>query len=186
MVALGSLWLPLVLSAVFVFIVSSVIHMLLPYHKSDFKQVPNEDALRDAMRPHAPPPGEYVFPYATSMKEMETPEFVAKLEQGPVAFMTVLPNGKQGMGGQLAQWFVYSLIVSLFAGYVASHAVGPNDDYLAVFRYVGAVAFAGYSLGLLQNSIWYRRAWGTTLKSVFDGLIYACVTAGTFGWLWPS
>lgn len=186
MVALGSLMVPILVSAVFVFIVSSVIHMVLPYHKSDFAGVPNEDALRDAMRPHAPPPGEYVLPYATSMKEMETPQFVAKLEQGPVAFMTVLPNGKQGMGGQLAMWFVYCAIVSLFAGYVASHAVPAGGHYLAVFRFVGAVAFTGYSLALLQNSIWYRRAWSVTLKSVFDGLIYACVTAGTFGWLWPG
>jgi hypothetical protein len=186
MVALSALWLPILLSAVFVFVVSSVIHMLLPYHKTDFKQVPNEGALMDAMRPVQVPPGEYVLPYATSMKEMETPEFVAKLEQGPVAFMTVLPNGKQGMGRQLAQWFAYSIIVSVFAGYIANHAVAAGGDYLAVFRFVGAVAFTGYSLALLQNSIWYRRAWSTTLKSVFDGLIYAMVTAGTFGWLWPS
>jgi len=186
MVALSSLVVPILVSAVFVFIVSSVIHMVLPYHKSDFKGVPNEGALRDAMRPHAPPPGEYVLPYATSMKEMETPEFVAKLEQGPNVFMTVLPNEKPGMGGQLAMWCGYCAIGSLFAGYVASHAVPAGGHYLAVFRFVGAVAFTGYGLALLQNSIWYRRAWSVTLKSVFDGLIYACVTAGTFGWLWPS
>jgi hypothetical protein len=186
MVALGSLWLPIVVSAVFVFIVSSIIHMLLPYHKSDFAKLPNEREIMDAMRPHAPPPGEYAMPFPSSMKEMSSPEFVEKLNQGPVAFMTVMPNGQQGMGGQLTLWFVYSLIVSLFAGYVASHAVPAGGDYLAVFRFVGAVAFTGYSLALLQNSIWYRRPWSTTLKSVFDGLIYACVTAGTFGWLWPS
>jgi hypothetical protein len=34
-------------------------------------------------------------------------------------------------------------------------------------------------------SIWYSRAWINTIKSTIDGLIYALLTAGTFGWLWP-
>jgi hypothetical protein len=54
-----------------------------------------------------------------------------------------------------------------------------------VFRLVGTAAFMGYSLALLQHSIWYKRNWGTTLKSVFDGLLYGLLTAGVFGWLWP-
>jgi len=46
--------------------------------------------------------------------------------------------------------------------------------------------FGGYALALLQNSIWYKRAWNFTLKSMADGLVYALLTAGTFGWLWPA
>lgn len=42
------------------------------------------------------------------------------------------------------------------------------------------------ALALLQNSIWYKRKWSSTLKSMADGLVYALVTAGTFGWLWPA
>jgi hypothetical protein len=29
------------------------------------------------------------------------------------------------------------------------------------------------------------RSWIRTLKSMFDGLIYALLTASVFGWLWP-
>jgi hypothetical protein len=54
-----------------------------------------------------------------------------------------------------------------------------------VFRVVGTTAFMGYALGLWQMSIWYKRSAVTTLKSTFDGLVYACLTAGAFGWLWP-
>ncbi len=50
----------------------------------------------------------------------------------------------------------------------------------------GAIAFTGFSLALMQNSIWYKRSWATTFKFMFDGLIYALFTAGIFGGLWPS
>ncbi len=186
MVSLMSLWLPILLSAVFVFVVSSFIHMALKYHRTDFGKLPNEDQVMDALRPFGIPPGDYVVPYAGSTDVMKTPEFTEKVSKGPVAFMTVLENGPFAMGESLVMWFLYSVVVSVFAAYIAGHALDPGVDYRAVFRFVGAVAFAGYGLALLQNSIWYKRNWAATLKSVFDGLVYAFVTAGTFGWLWPG
>ena len=117
---------------------------------------------------------------------MKSPEFVEKANRGPVAFMTVMPNGIPGMGKSLVQWFLYCAAVSFFAAYIAGRALGPSVEYLSVFRFVGATAFMGYAVALWQNSIWYRRPWSTTLKSTFDGLVYALFTAGTFGWLWPG
>jgi hypothetical protein len=186
MVSVMSLWLPILLSAVFVFVVSSVIHMLLPYHRSDFGKVPSEDDVMDALRRFDIPPGEYVIPCAGSPEAMKSPEFLDKTKKGPVAFMTVLPSGPPAMGKQLIQWFVYCVVVGIFAAYIASRAVAPGGDYLAVFRFVGCTAFLCYAVALWQNSIWYRRAWSTTLKSTFDSLVYALFTAGTFGWLWPG
>lgn len=186
MISIITLWLPILLSAVFVFIASSIIHMLLPYHRSDYGKVTREDEMMDALRPFNIPPGDYVVPRATTSEEMKSEEFKAKADKGPVIFMTVQPNGIPGMAGNLIQWFLYSVIVSIFAAYIAGRALSPGEEYLSVFRFAGATAFAGYSLGLLQNAIWYGRSWSSTLKSVFDGLIYALLTAGTFGWLWPQ
>ncbi len=186
MVTIPALWLPILLAAVAVFIVSSVIHMLLKYHQSDFSKVEAEDAVMNALRPFRIPPGDYVLPYCGSTKRMNEPDFIEKMNKGPIAFMTVLPNGKPGMATNLVQWFVYCLIVGVFAAYVAGRALEPGAHYLAVFRMAGVTAFAGYGLALLQNSIWYKRNWSSTLKSVFDALVYALVTAGVFGWLWPA
>lgn len=185
MVSVLSLWLPILLSAVLVFVVSSIIHMVLPYHHNDFKKVQDEDRVMDALRPFNIPPGEYVIPNAGGPAGMKTPEFQEKVTKGPVAFMTVLPSGMPTMGASLVQWFVYSIIVGVFAAYMSGRALGPGADYLAVFRFAATAAFLGYTLALWQNSIWYKRAWSTTLKSTFDGLVYAFVTAGAFGWLWP-
>lgn len=185
MITLDMLWLPILLSAVFVFLVSSVIHMALPWHKGDYSKVPNEDKVMDALRPFAIPPGDYMMPRASSMKDMGSPEFTEKMKKGPVMIFTVVPNGPATMGKSLALWFLYSVLVGFFAAYLTGRTLAAGADYLEVFRYIGTTAFLGYSLALLQTSIWYRRAWSTTIKSMIDGLIYALVTAGVFGWLWP-
>lgn len=186
MVPVLSLWLPILLSAVLVFLLSFIIHTVLSYHAGDLRPVPNEAGVMAALRPFALPPGDYMMPRARDSKEMRTPEYQEKLRQGPVAMMTVYPNGPFAMGGSLAQWFVYCVVIGVVAAYVAGRALGPGEPYLEVFRFAGVTAFAGYALALPQASIWFRRSWGTTLRSMFDGLVYGLVTAGVFGWLWPS
>jgi len=185
MVSMISLWMPIVLSAVAVFMASSVIHMLLTYHRSDFKGLAAEDDVMSALREANIPPGDYIMPHCENPKDAQKPEFLAKVNQGPVAILTVTADGYE-MGKRLALWFVYCLVVSTFAAYISGRALGPDAHYLTVFRFVGAAAFGGYALALLQNSIWWSRAWSSTLKSMFDGLVYAMVTAGIFGWLWPA
>lgn len=185
MTGLTALWLPILLSAVFVFVVSSVIHMASPWHKDDYPKMPNEDKVRDALRPLAIPPGDYMVPRPQGMAEMKSPAFAEKLKQGPVVMFTVMQNGPTSMGRNLSLWFVYSLAVSVFAAYITGRALSQGSPYLSVFRFAGCTAFIGYSLALWQMSIWYQRAWSITIKSTIDGLIYALLTAGTFGWLWP-
>lgn len=185
MVPVMSLWLPIVLSAAIVFAASSIIHMVLPIHRGDWRKLPNEDAVLETFRRLNIPPGDYVAPRPASPQAMKAPEFLAKMKAGPVLIMTVAPGGPPSMTRSLALWFVYSIVVGIFAAYIAGRALAPGTRYLEVFRFAGCTAFLGYSLALLQNSIWYKRNWGATLRSVFDGLVYGLLTAGTFGWLWP-
>jgi hypothetical protein len=184
-VPLSSLVLPILISAVIVFVVSSIIHMVLPLHRNDWRPVPSEEEAQAALRALSLPPGDYALPRAASPATLKDPAFLQKMTKGPVVLMTVLPPGPPAMGASLALWFGYSLLVGVFAAYVAGRALEPGAHYLAVFRFVGVTAFLGYSLALLQNSIWYKRNWGATLRSMTDGLVYALLTAGTFGWLWP-
>jgi hypothetical protein len=185
MTFLQILWLPILLSAVFVFVASSIVHMVLPWHKSDFRKLPEEDKVMDALRPFATPPGEYMVPMCSRREEMKSPEFAEKLGKGPVMLLTVMPNGPFAMGRSLTLWFLYLVVVSFFTSYVTWHALAAGADYLKVFRFAGATAFLSYSAAVWPMSIWYRRSWCTALKDTFDGLIYAGLTAGTFGWLWP-
>ena len=186
MVSIASLWVPILVAAVLVFIVSAIIHMVLPYHRNDFARVPSEDDVMDALRKFEIPSGEYVIPCAGSPEAMRSEEFQAKANKGPVAFMTVMEPGPPAMGASLIQWFLYSIAVGVFSAYVAGLALGPGAPYMEVFRYVSTVAFLCYAVALWQNSIWYKRKWSTTAKNTFDGLVYALLTAGAFGWLWPA
>jgi hypothetical protein len=184
-VPIMSLWIPILLSAVFVFVASFILHMVLPFHRNDLRKLAKEDEVMAALRGFNIPPGDYAIPCAGSSQAMNTPEFKAKLARGPVAFMTIGPGRSPSMARPLALWFVYSVVVSIFAAYITGRALAPGIVYLQVFRFAGCAAFLGYSMALAQHSIWYQRDWGTTIRSMIDGLIYGLLTAGTFGWLWP-
>ena len=186
MVALMDLWLPVVLSAVLVFVASSIIHMVLPYHRGDYGRLPNGAGVMEAMRKEGVGPGNYAFPCPGSAKEMRSPEMLKKYEQGPVGFLNVLPSGAPAMGKNLIQRFVFCLVIGFLTAYLAGRTLGPGSDYLQVFRVAGTVAFLGYAGAAPIGSIWEGDKWSTTVKNVFDGLVYALLTAGGFGGLWPT
>ena len=184
MTFIAALWLPILASAVIVFIASSIIHMAPLWHRGECPALPDQDRLQDALRPFNLQPGEYMLPRAKDMKSSQAPEFVEKLNRGPVVIMTVVPNGPMTMSKPLVRWFIYTVVVSIFAAYVAAATLATDAPYLSVFRVAGTTAFIAYAVGLWQQSIWYSRPWPTTLKHTLDGLIYGLLTGGTFGWLW--
>jgi hypothetical protein len=184
MVSIAALLLPILLSAALIFVVSSVIHMFLGYHWNDLRTPAQQDAVLDALRGLNVQPGDYAMPRPDTMKQFRSPEFKAKAERGPLVMMTVSPGGI-AMGKSLLQWFVYLLVVSFCCAYIASRELAAGAPYLSVFRLTGFSAFMGYALALPQASIWYRRNWRMTLVTMFDGLVFALLIGGMFGWLWP-
>lgn len=110
MISVTELWLPILLSAVFVFVASSLLHMVVQIHGGDYKKLPGEDKIMETMRGQGVEPGMYMFPFAGSMKDMGTSEMIDKYNQGPVVWLTVLPNGPMAIGKSLFQWFVYTVV----------------------------------------------------------------------------
>jgi hypothetical protein len=186
MVGLSSLWMPIVVSAVFVFIALSILHMLPGWHKDDMNAVPGEDKVMETLRAMDLQPGDYRFPYGRTVQEMEAPAFVEKMKAGPVGNMSIQPSGETNMGKLLGQWFVYSLVIAAIVAYVTGRTRAQGAPYLEVFRVSGVVTFCCYSVAHWQNWIWWGKSTRFTLTNTVDGLIYALVTAGTFGWLWPK
>jgi len=185
MVPIPALWLPILLSAVVVFIVSSLVHTVLGYHNNDLRKLQDQDGISDALRKFSIPTGSYMLPRADSMKDMRSPEFMARYEKGPVAIMTVFPSARPSMTKSLVLWFVYCLVVGILSAYASGRALGEGASYLAVFRFAGFTSFVCYAVAGWQESIWFARPWSTTIKNTIDGLIYGLLTAGMFGWLWP-
>ncbi len=184
-VTLGTLWLPIVVSAVIVFVASAIIWMGFKFMNADWQMVSGggEDQLREAVRKLNLAPGQYVFPHM--MASADRAAAMKKWEEGPVGVLLLRKPAKFSMGKTLVQGFIWMLVISLFAGYVSSHALERGADYLRVFQVAGSSAFMAHGLGIFPEAIWFGRSWKNAWKTALTGLLYACLVAGTFGWLWP-
>ncbi|MBX3173995.1 MAG: hypothetical protein KF709_06250 [Gemmatimonadaceae bacterium] len=178
------LWVPILAGAAVAFIASALAWTVMPHHRKEYTKLPNEDAVLDAIRAGSPGIGQFAFPYVDDMKEANSPENKAKRERGPYGFLT-LATPAEGMGGMMIQSFVFNAVVATFTAYVASHALQPGADYLAVFRLVGTIGFMAYGLGTVPDSIWFGRPWKAYALHATDALVYGLLMGGVFGWLWP-
>jgi hypothetical protein len=185
MISFAQLWVPILLSAIGVFIASSIVHMLLKFwHMPDYRGFANEDEVRAAIRNGKPEPGMYVVPHC-SMEAMKQPEVKEKFRTGPVGFMILRPSGVPALGKSLVLWFVFCLVVSCFCALV-SLGMPADAGWHRVFHTIGLAAFMAYALSALPMGIWWGQPWKAVAKDAVDGLIYALVTAGVFVWLWPQ
>ncbi len=186
MTTLAALWLPILLAAVAVFIVSSLVHMVLQIHCGDYRKLPNEEAVLAAMRQNGVGAGQFMFPHCNSMKEFGSPEMQAKMKQGPLGTLVVRGPDGCNMGKALGQWFVFCIVVGVFVAYLTGLACAPGADGMRVFRISATVALLGYGFSSVCDSIWKGVSWSTTMKFLFDGLLYAVSTAAVFAWMWPA
>jgi hypothetical protein len=184
--ALLSLWLPILLSAVVVFIISSLIHMVIKWHAGDYGALSNEDAVRAAIRAGNPAPGRYVMPHCKDMKDMGSETMQQKYREGPVGHFTLGPTGVPKMGKFLGQWFVWSLIISVVAAYVATRIYGlhPSRGH-SVAKLIGTITFIAHGFGTVTESIWMMRPWSASAKYILDAALYGVGSGLVFYWLWP-
>lgn len=186
MVSLIQLWLPILLSAAFVFVASSVVHMVLKWHNSDYRKLPDEDGLRAALRKAPPAPGQYFAPHCTDMKQLRDPAMQQKFVEGPVVAVTIRPNGLPTMGKALGQWFALTLLVSFLTAYIAAHTLAAGAAPMQVLRITASIGFLAYATGAIQEGVWMGKPWASVAKYLADALLYAFAGAAAFAWLWPS
>ncbi len=186
MISVFSLWLPIVASAAVVFVVSAMVWMVLPHHKKDFARADDEDGLMDAVRKSVSGAGMVYFPWADG-KEMNTEEYRDKVRAGPVGILRVRdPEAVLDMRASLLKSMVLYLAVSLLVAYVAALGLEPGAPYMSVFKVVSTTAFLSYGFVGFQESVWFGLPGSVAFKHALDGLAYALLTAGIFGWLWPA
>jgi len=186
MVPLTALWLPILLSGVIVFFVSAAVWMVMPHHKNDFAPAADQDTLMDAVRSSTPGPGMYYFPWVTD-GDQNSPEYREKARVGPVGILRVRdPQSVLNMGPAMLKSVVLYLVVSVFIAYLASVTLAGGAPYLSVFQVTGTAAFMAYGFIGYQEAIWFGLPAPVAFKHSLDGLVYALLTAGIFGWLWPA
>ncbi len=186
MVELTSLWLPIALTAAAIFFLSFLCWMVLPHHRKDCAPLPDEDGVMKFLREKGIAKGHYTFPHIKNPAQMKDPVWDAKRKAGPGGMLQIFPPEAWNMGPALAKWFVLVLVVGVFVAYVASHSLAAGAEYLSVFRIVGTVTFLTFCIQPFSDAIWKFTPWRAVLAHVLDGILYALVTAGIFGWLWPD
>lgn len=183
----AQLWLPIVLSAVFVFVASALINMFLKFwHMPDYRGFANEEEVAAAIRKSGATPGAYMMPYCKGHEALKDPAMQEKFKLGPVAHVNIRPSGMMNMGSFLGQWFVFCLFVSVACAGLAWHALPAHPDSHVAFHTIGVAALLAYSFGEIPNAIWRAQPWSMTIKYFIDGVVYAIITAATFCWLWPA
>jgi hypothetical protein len=184
--ALPQLWLPILVAAVLVYVASALIHMVIKWHNSDYRRLANEEDVQAVLRKSGLVPGQYVFPHCPDMKAMRDEAVVKKYVEGPVGFLTVFKSGPPKMGGTLALWFFYNLVVATVAGAIALQVYGLPGNPRYAGHLVGLVTFLTYAGGSVQSGIWMGRPWTSVLKDLLDALVYGTLSALAFWWLWPE
>jgi hypothetical protein len=184
MTPITSLLVPIVAATVAVFVLSMLIQMA-PWHKRDFGNVPNDDAVLNTIRDLNIPPGDYCVPSPRLPSGERNPDFVEKWAKGPSVTMTVI-GPSSSMGRYLGQWFAFVLLVAGISAWMTGTIIQPGGNSHAIVHYAAIVTFLSYSLGAWPISIWYHRKWSTAFKSAFDAILYAVTTGLVFCWLWPK
>ena len=175
------MWMPILASAAAVYVISMIMHLLLPFHKSDYVGLPGESKIVETLRSQNLAVGDYMFPHAKSMSELAEPEMIEKFTRGPVGMITILPSGPPRIGKQLVQQFLYNCLISIFVAYFVSFV--KLEAAIDAFRLTGTVAVLGYAVTSIPNSIWKGLAWKTTAKFMLDGVLYGLVTGAVFAGL---
>jgi hypothetical protein len=181
---IAQLWLPIIVSALAVFVASFLVWMVLPHHKKDVKVLPDEKALTDHLRQLDLAPGLYMWPNCSGA-EMKSDEFKARYEAGPWGSMNVLAN-KPNFVRNLVLVFLFYLVVSVFVGYLTSLATPDASRFLAVFRVAGAAGVLAYCAGSIPGALFFGKPGRFILTDFIDGVVYGLLTGAIFGWLWPA
>jgi len=179
------LWLPILLTAVFVFIASSLIHMVFKWHNSEYRKLANEDAVSAAIRAGNPSPGQYVFPHCMDMKEMQSDAMMKKYNEGPIGLLTLRPNGRPSMGPALIMWFLFTLFIAAAMALLAVKSIGIDAHPHNAAHLIGVASLLAYGAGSIQAGIWMGKPWGSVAKDLLDSFIYGCISAATLLYFWP-
>lgn len=185
-ITVSDLWLAIIVAGLLCWVASALIHMLIKYHNADYKGLANEDAVSVALAEKYPKPALYTLPYCSDMKAMGEEHMQKKFKAGPVAMITIMPNGMPPMGKLLTQQILFFIFGSLLIGYLTTLSITINSEFMTIFRQVFVAAFLTYGWAQIPYSIWMGQPWSNCIRYMLDALIYAAVTAATFAFLWPS
>lgn len=187
MISIMSLWAPILLSSVLVFVAAGLLWTALPVHRLDWRPIPGQERLFEAIRAIGLGRGQYAFPHMLTPEGAKNPDVMKQMEEGPVGFLVLKEPGPPNMTKQLGLYLVFVLVVTYMIAYLVSVSMPRGAPFVDVMRAVTTATVLAHGAAEVPGAIWFGRTWKSVLKSVLiDALIYGLITGAVFGWLWPS
>jgi hypothetical protein len=184
MALLIPLWLPILLSAAAVWIISLIVWMALPHHKQDFIGLPDEDGFMDYIRKSGIKPGNYGFPDCRGRAAMKSEKVRKAWEEGPVGHLSVWRTPLT-MGDKMVATFIVYLVVSTLIAYLTRVALPGAAPFARVFQVATTAGILAYCFSSIPNAIWWGSYKRTIVANVIDGIMYGAITGAIFAWRWP-
>ena len=178
------LWLPILLSAVAVWIAALIVWMALPHHKGDFLGLPDEDGFMDYIRKSGIKPGNYAFPDCRGRAAMKSVKVQKAWEEGPVGHLSVWRTPLT-MGDKMVATFIVYLVVSTLIAYLTRIAISGPANFVKVFQVAATAGILAYCFSHMPSAIWWGSYKRTIVANVIDGILYAAITGAIFAWRWP-
>jgi hypothetical protein len=183
------LWLPILLSAAAVWIVSTIASVALPHHKQDFIALSDENGLMDDLRKSGIKPGNYLFPDFRGREAMKSEKVQKALNEGPVGHLIVWKTPLT-MGDKLVATFIVYLVVSTLIAYLTRVALpaapgATPPPFARVFQVAATAGILAYCFSFLPSAIWWGSYRRTIVANVIDGIVYGAITGAIFAWRWP-
>ncbi len=182
------LWLPILLSAIAIWFISTIASMALPHHKQDWINLPDpptgEDNFMDDLRKRAIPPGNYLFPDFRTPAALKSPKVEQALKQGPVGHLSIWKTPVT-MGDKLLGAFIVHLIVAILIAYLTRLALPTSAPFAKVFQFAATAGILAYSFSSIPSALWFGAYKRTIIASVVDGIVFGLVIGAIFAWRWP-
>ena len=179
------LWLPILLSAAAVWVISIMASVALPHHKQDWIGLPDENGLMDYIRRSGIKPGNYLFPDFRTREAMKSEKVEKALKEGPVGHLSVWQTPLT-MGGKMVATFIVYLVVSTLIGYLTRVALPGAAPFAKVFQVAATAGILAYCFSFIRNAVWFGSYKRTIVANVIDGIVYGLITGAIFAWRWPS
>ena len=167
---------PALVAAVVLFVVNSICWMALKHHMSDFKQMPNRDAVEAALK-GIPPGGFYCLPHMADFgNNCKDPKMAERFAAGPNVSLVACKPGPMMAGSVFVFGFVLNLVEAVALVGIL-HIMRGYTDLVHAVVYAAALGALVRGVGPVSQANWMKYPWAYAWKVIGDGVVAYAIAA---------
>ncbi|HVR39786.1 MAG TPA: hypothetical protein VMU84_11880 [Thermoanaerobaculia bacterium] len=157
-----------ILGGIILFAWGAIAHMATPLGTIGLQPVPNEEAVRSALKNNIPNEGLYYFPAPDPKKPNDMEAHAAKMRSGPTGLLVYQPVGTIDFGKQLTIELLSDIIAALIAAILASMMVGSYGKRVLAITFLAVFAWMLLTVSYWN---WYHFTLGFALAELVTEIV---------------